>query len=108
MQNVQNTNNKIGKRVFKLITGEMVFGDCESVTTSNGNVEILIKHPYTPLNGGIAAYCMAEMASPVAAIQIHPMNIIWQCPLNEFEQVDAAYTQATTGIITSSKAKILV
>lgn len=104
-------NIKIGRRVFKLITGELVFGECEAVTTKNGQTEILIKTPYTPLNGGIAAYCMTELAGSPAAIQIHPMNIVWQTMLSEFEEADKAYTEATTpksGIITDLKKPILI
>lgn len=107
----QQGNIKIGRRVFKLITGELVFGECETVTTKNGQTEILIKNPYTPLNGGIAQYCMAELAGSPAAIQIHPMNIIWQTFLSEFVEADKAYTEATTpksGIITDMKKPIII
>lgn len=101
---------KIGKRMFYLITGLYVFGDCETVSSSNGT-EILVKTPYTPLNGGIAAYCMSELAGSPAAIQLHPMNIVWQCPLDEFVEVNKAYTEATTpksGIITDLKKPIII
>ena len=101
----------IGRRIFKLITNEIVFGECETVTTKNGQTEILIKTPYTPLNGGIAAYCMAELAGTPAAIQIHPMNIVWQTLLSEFVEADKAYTEATTpksNIITDVRAPILI
>ena len=33
----------IGRRIFKLIDGSLVFGECETVTTKNGQTEILIK-----------------------------------------------------------------
>ena len=107
----QTGNIKIGRRVFKLITGELVFGECETVTTKNGQTEILIKNPYTTLNGGIAQYCMHEMAGSPAAIQIHPMNIVWQTFLNEFAEADKAYTEATTpksNIITSVTPPLVI
>lgn len=39
------------------------------------------------------------MESP-RAVQIHPMNVLWSVPLDEFEHANKAYIQATTGIIT--------
>ena len=101
----------IGTRVFKLITGELVFGRCETVITNNGVAEILIKYPYTAYQGGIVQYCMPELAGTPAAIQIHPMNIIWQTFLNEFPESDKAYTEATTpksNIITDLKRPIII
>lgn len=101
----------IGTRVFKLITGELVFGKCETVVNNSGVTEILIKTPYTSYNGGIVAYCMPELAGTPAAIQIHPMNIVWQTFLNEFPEADKAYTEATTpksSIITDLKKPIIV
>jgi hypothetical protein len=101
----------IGTRVFKLIDGSLVFGKCETVITNNGNTEILIKHPYTSYQGGIVQYCMPELAGSPAAIQIHPMNIIWQTFLNEFPEAEKAYTEATTpksGIITDLKKPIII
>lgn len=101
----------IGTRVFKLITGELVFGKCETVINNAGVAEILIKHPYTSYQGGIVQYCMPELAGSPAAIQIHPMNIIWQTFLNEFPEADKAYTEATTpksNIITDLKRPIII
>lgn len=102
---------KIGRRVFKLIDGSLVFGECETVVNNAGVTEILIKTPYTSYQGGIVAYCMPELAGSPAAIQIHPMNIIWQTFLSEFAEADKAYTEATTpksGIITDIKKPIII
>jgi hypothetical protein len=102
---------QIGTRVFKLITGELVFGKCETVLNNAGATEILIKHPYTAYQGGIVQYCMPELAGSPAAIQIHPMNIVWQTFLNEFTEADKAYTEATTpksNIITDLKRPIII
>ena len=102
---------QIGTRVFKLITGELVFGKCETVLNNAGVTEILIKHPYTAYQGGIVQYCMPELAGSPAAIQIHPMNIVWQTFLNEFTEADKAYTEATTpksNIITDLKRPIII
>ena len=101
----------IGTRVFKLITGELVFGKCETVINNAGVAEILIKHPYTAYQGGIVQYCMPELAGSPAAIQIHPMNIVWQTFLNEFAEADKAYTEATTpksNIITSVTPPLVI
>ncbi len=99
---------EIGKRFFKLINDEVVFGDCETIQHGEGPVEILIKKPYTAKNGNIMPYMIDVMVASPAAIQIHPMNIIWQVPLDEFEDANNAYLQATTGIILNPKEKILV
>lgn len=101
----------IGTRVFKLIDGSLVFGKCETVINNAGVAEILIKHPYTAYQGGIVQYCMPELAGSPAAIQIHPMNIVWQTFLNEFAEADKAYTEATTpksNIITSVTPPLVI
>ena len=98
----------IGKRFFKLINNEVVFGDCETVQKGDGPVEILIKKPYTAKAGNIMPYMMDVMTESPAAIQIHPMNILWNVPLDEFAEADRVYTEATTGIILNPKEKILV
>lgn len=107
----ENKGQPIGTRVFKLITGELVMGKCETVITNNGNTEILIKYPYTSYQGGIVQYCMPELAGSPAAIQIHPMNIVWQTFLSEFTEAEKVYNEATTpksGIITDLKKPIII
>src|SRR5574344_1897794 len=101
----------IGKRVFKLITGELLIGDCETAINKSNVVEILVKNPYTSYNGGLVQYCMPELAGSPAAVQIHPMNIIWNVMLSEFAEAEKAYNEATTpksGIITDIRAPILI
>lgn len=98
----------IGKRFFKLITNEVVFGDCETVQTESGATEILVKKPYTAKNGNIMPYMVDVMTSAPAAIQLHPMNIIWTVPLDEFEEANKVYIQATTGIILDPAERILI
>lgn len=98
----------IGKRFFKLITNEVVFGDCETVQTESGVTEILIKKPYTAKNGNIMPYMVDVMTSAPAAIQLHPMNILWTVPLDEFEEANKVYVQATTGIILDPAERILI
>ena len=110
-QEQEKKGQPIGTRVFKLITGELVFGKCETAINNAGVAEILIKHPYTAYQGGIVQYCMPELAGSPAAIQIHPMNIVWQTFLNEFAEADKAYTEATTpksNIITDLKRPIII
>ena len=101
----------IGKRVFKLITGELLIGDCETVMNKAGAVEILVKNPYTSYNGGLVQYLMPELAGSPAAVQIHPMNIIFNVLLSEFTEAEKAYNEATTpksNIITDIKKPILI
>jgi hypothetical protein len=89
---------KAGKRFFKLINGEMVYGDTETVPTQNGT-EIIIKKPYMVKGGNVMPYCMDVLPSAPGAIQIHPMNILWTVPLDEFPDVEEAYIKATSGIV---------
>lgn len=110
-QNEEFKGQSIGKRVFKLITGEILIGDCETAMNKAGVVEILIKNPYTSYNGGIVQYCMPELAGSPAAVQIHPMNIVWNVLLSEFAEAEKAYNEATTpksGIITDIRKPILI
>ncbi len=96
------------KRLFKLINDETVFGEIETITTNNGQTEILIKNPWTAKAGNMMPYMMDIMTEPVGAIQIHPMNIVWSAPLDEFKQAHDLYVEKTTGIVTNSKQKIIV
>lgn len=99
--------SKVGKRFFKLINNEVIFGEVETVDGVNG-VELLIKTPYTAKAGKMMPYMIDIMMESPAAVQIHPMNILWSVPLDEFEDAHNAYVEATTGIVTNPKSKILV
>lgn len=99
---------EIGKRFFKLINNEVVFGECETIKTEGGATEILIKKPYTAKAGNIMPYMVDVMTSAPGAIQIHPMNILWTVPLDEFEEANKVYTEATSGIILNPKEKIII
>lgn len=96
-----------GQRVFKLITGEVIFGDTQTIPDQNGT-QFLIKEPYMAENGGILPYMMREMGNGPGAVQIHPMNVIWSVPLDEFKEVEKAYKKATSKIITPEKPSIIV
>lgn len=100
--------SKIGKRMFKLITNELVFGDVEVITNNGGQGEFLIKGPYTAIEGNIMPYCHLDLNASPSAIQVHPMNVIWQVPLDEFEELNRLYLQATTGIVTDTKSKVII
>lgn len=100
--------SKIGKRLFKLINDEIIFGDVEVVTNNGGVGEFLIKTPYTAINGKVLEYCVKDMTQAPSAVQIHPMNVIWQTPLDEFSEVYKVYMEQTTGIITDTKSKIII
>lgn len=99
----------VGKRFFKLINNEVIFGDTETVVSHEGGpTELLIKTPYTAKAGNIMPYMMDVMTQAPAAVQIHPMNILWSVPLDEFDEAHRAYIQATTGIITDPKQRVIV
>lgn len=87
-----------GKRVFKLINGEIILGEVELVETERGT-EIIIKTPFTVKNGNLTPYMYAELLKAPGAIQIHPMNVLWNCDIDEFPDVRTAYIKATSGII---------
>lgn len=87
-----------GKRVFKLITGELIFGSVDVLTTESG-VEFLIKQPFTAENGNMMPYLYKEMGNAPAAIQVLPMNVVWQTPLDEFKEVEKLYIKQTSNII---------
>jgi len=89
----------MAKRFFKLINNEVIFGEIEVIDGHNGS-EILIKTPYTAKSGKIMPYMLDVMMQSPKAIQIHPMNILWSVPLDEFEDANKLYIQATTDIIT--------
>lgn len=96
-----------GKRFFKLINDEVIFGDVEIINNGQ-HTEILIKTPYTAKNGNIMPYMIDVMMESPAAVQIHPMNVLWSVPLDEFEEANRVYIQATSGIITDPKHKIII
>ena len=97
---------EIGKRFFKLINNEVVFGECETLQTESGSTEILIKTPYTAMNGNVMPYMAMTMGSAPGAIQIHPMNILWTVPLDEFPEALKIYEEALTGIVTDTKPSL--
>ena len=95
----QNVVKPAGKRLFKLINGEVIFGDVDMIIVEGGHAEALIRKPYTAKNGNIMPYMLDALASAPAAVQIHPMNILWTVPLDEFPEAHKAYIKATSGII---------
>lgn len=101
--------SKIGKRLFKLINNEVVFGECETVQSgADAPVEILIKTPFTAKSGNIMPYMVDVMTEAPSAVQIHPMNILWQVPLDEFPEANKVYLEATSGIVTDSQQRIII
>lgn len=96
------------KKLLKLINGDIVFGEIEAVEAKSGQTEILIKNPWTSHNGNISPYMMIEMGQAVPAVQIHPMNILWSAPLEDFEEANKVYIEKTTGIVVNPKEKIII
>lgn len=98
----------IGKRLFKLINNEIVFGSAEVMENPESKGEILIKQPFQAKTGDIMPYCVQDLGSAPGAIQIHSMNVLWSVPLSEFPIVETAYLKAVTGIVTENKPKIII
>jgi len=96
------------KRVFKLINNEVVFGEVESVQVNEQQVEILIKQPFSAISGNIFPYMADVFGNAPAAIQIHPMNIVWSTPLEDFPEAERVYNEATGGIVTERKESIIL
>jgi len=94
-------------KVFKLIDGETIFGDCEAVYTESGVTEILIKTPFCAKKEGVMPYMADLLTSAPAAVQIHPMNVLWQAPLEDFPKVLEVYTNATSKVI-KPESKIII
>lgn len=84
------------KRFFHLITGEDVFGEMEVITNSP---EILIVEPYTVKNGNMLPYMYDKIGQSPKAIQIHPMQIVWSCPLDEFPEIHQHYSKILAKIV---------
>lgn len=96
------------KRFFKLINDEVIFGQTEVITTEVGQTEVLVRMPYTAKNGNIMPYMIDVMGESPAAVSIHPMNIIWSVPLDEFPMAEKLYSESTGSIITEKKEKIVI
>lgn len=94
------------KKVIKLINGEIIFGNMEGVETPNGT-EILVVKPYQAIGGNIMPYCMQDLGNAPGAVQIHPMNVLWSSPLEDFPEVETAYIKATTGLEVDSKPSLV-
>jgi len=96
------------KKVIKLITGDIIFGNMEGVDTGAGQ-EILVIKPYQAKDGNIMPYGILDLGSAPAAVQIHPMNIIWSAPLDDFPEIERAYIKATTNldILPPNESKII-
>ena len=86
----------IAKKCLKLITGEVVFGEVEAA--ENGQ-DILVINPYTAENGNVMKYMFNTMTESPKAIQVNPVNIVWSCPLDEFEQANKVYLEQTSSLI---------
>lgn len=89
---------------FKLISGENVFGEVEAGLEG----QILIKKPYTAIQGNVMPYMIMDLGTAPGAIQIHPMNIIWSVPLDEFPQAEKIYKEAMGGIVTETPKESLI
>lgn len=91
---------KAGNRVFELINNKLIIGETELIETERGT-EVLIKNPFTIVNGNITPYLYKELLKAPGAIQIHPLNILASWDISEFPDVQNAHLRATTNIILS-------
>lgn len=95
------------KKVLGLINGDIVFGNMEGIETEGG-VEILVKQPYQAKGGNIMPYRIQDLGNAPGAIQLHPMNVVWSSPLEDFPEIQTAYLKATTNIEVSTAPKIVL
>lgn len=91
---------------FKMINNEIVFGEVQSIQTENGS-EIQIIKPFTVKRDAMIPYMSDITGNAPAAIQIHPMNVLWAVPLDEFPQLQNNYEKATSPIEVPDKKIIL-
>lgn len=91
---------------FKLINNEVIFGDSMGVPTGHGE-EIQIKEPFTIVRENGVPYMSNVTGNAPAAIQIHPMNVLWSVPLDEFPALSDMYKKATSKIEVAEKKIIL-
>ena len=101
-----------GKRVFKLITGEIIFGEVTVINEDSG-IQFLVKEPFESKkleNGtnGIVPYLSQELGNGPGGVQFHIMNVIWSLPLDEFHSVEQAYNNATSEIIEPETPSIIL
>lgn len=92
---MQSTN-----KFFHLIDGTDVIGDVEASENPN---EILIKNPYTIKAGKMIPYMIDVTGEQPKALLLMVMNILWFCPLDEFEEINKAYIEINTGITMDTK-----
>lgn len=91
---------------FKMINNEIIFGEVQSVNTENGS-EIQIIQPFTIKRDAMIPYMSDITGNAPAAIQIHPINVLWAVPLDEFPQLQKGYEQSTSTIEVPDKKIIL-
>lgn len=91
---------------FKMINNENIFGEVQSVQTENGS-EIQIIKPFTCKRDTMIPYMSDITGNAPGAIQIHPINILWAVPLDEFPQLHENYTKVTSTIEIPDKKIIL-
>lgn len=108
MENLPKANTrKAGNRVFKLITGEIIFGDVTVIEEDNG-IQFLVEKPFEAKDGAIMPYLIKEFGNGPGAVQFHIMNVIWSLPLDEFEQANKGYAKATSEIVQPEKPSIIM
>lgn len=96
MQETQETkpNSPLGNRLFQMTNGVTIFGAAEIVHGGQNGDEILIKKPFTAMEGMVQGpYLLNVMGNAPAAIQIHPINILWSVPLTEFPDANTNYIE---------------
>ena len=91
-------NRPAGNRLFKMLNNEVIFGKVELTDTGNGE-EILVKKPFTIVQQKGIPYMGNVLGSSPAAIQIHPMNVLWSVALDEFKEINDAYNRETSSLI---------
>jgi hypothetical protein len=84
------------KKVLKLINNETLFGECTWVKDSP---DLFIENPWKALGGEVMPYMEGDLMIPLKAVQIHPMNILWSAPMDDFPELQQLWVSKTSGII---------
>jgi hypothetical protein len=84
------------KRVLKLINNETLFGEVSAV---DGSPDVFIENPWKALGGEVMPYMQGDLMRPLKAVQIHPLNILWSAPMDDFPELQQLFVKETSGII---------
>jgi len=95
------------QKLFKLIDGEVIFGEVEPYIGEDNATQILIKTPFCAKPAGIMPYMIDLLQCAPPAIVIHPINVLWCVELDNFPEVHKIYNDATS-VLVKPESKIII